>query len=200
MVFSVMPSASASRASASSAWCHRFRGCPRSNATDKPHTNAQRRAIWTDGDEGESRRRGVLPDGPRLGPAARHHGAAPGAPEQGAGPGRCCRPGRCGQRRCAQYAQGCSGRPGVVPMALYKHVANKDELLDGMIDVLVAEITVPQRERRTATADVSWAGWGHRRSGSPCGHECGRSTRDGHCSLQPRPRCQAGRSPRKRAR
>jgi AcrR family transcriptional regulator len=29
---------------------------------------------------------------------------------------------------------------GVVPMALYKHVANKDELLDGMIDVLVGEI------------------------------------------------------------
>ncbi|MER6954271.1 TetR/AcrR family transcriptional regulator C-terminal domain-containing protein [Streptomyces sp. NPDC000618] len=29
---------------------------------------------------------------------------------------------------------------GVVPMALYKHVANKNELLDGMIDVLVGEI------------------------------------------------------------
>ena len=28
----------------------------------------------------------------------------------------------------------------VVPMALYKHVANKDELLDAMIDVVVAEI------------------------------------------------------------
>jgi AcrR family transcriptional regulator len=32
---------------------------------------------------------------------------------------------------------------GVVPMALYKHVANKDELLDGMIDVLVGEIDPP---------------------------------------------------------
>ena len=32
---------------------------------------------------------------------------------------------------------------GVVPMALYKHVANKDELLDGMIDLLVAEIDPP---------------------------------------------------------
>ncbi|MFF0176799.1 TetR/AcrR family transcriptional regulator [Micromonospora profundi] len=31
----------------------------------------------------------------------------------------------------------------VVPMALYKHVANKDELLDGMIDVVVAEIDPP---------------------------------------------------------
>ena len=32
---------------------------------------------------------------------------------------------------------------GVVPMALYKHVAAKDELLDGMIDVVVAEIDPP---------------------------------------------------------
>ncbi|MER7418962.1 TetR/AcrR family transcriptional regulator C-terminal domain-containing protein [Micromonospora peucetia] len=32
---------------------------------------------------------------------------------------------------------------GVVPMALYKHVANKDELLDGMIDVVVGEIDLP---------------------------------------------------------
>jgi AcrR family transcriptional regulator len=32
---------------------------------------------------------------------------------------------------------------GVVPMALYKHVANKDEMLDGMIDVVVAEIDPP---------------------------------------------------------
>jgi AcrR family transcriptional regulator len=29
---------------------------------------------------------------------------------------------------------------GVVPMALYKHVANKDELLDGMVDLVVAAI------------------------------------------------------------
>jgi AcrR family transcriptional regulator len=32
---------------------------------------------------------------------------------------------------------------GVVPMALYKHVANKDELLDGVIDMVVAEIDPP---------------------------------------------------------
>ncbi|NES29968.1 TetR family transcriptional regulator [Micromonospora terminaliae] len=32
---------------------------------------------------------------------------------------------------------------GVVPMALYKHVANKDELLAGMIDVVVGEIDPP---------------------------------------------------------
>jgi AcrR family transcriptional regulator len=32
---------------------------------------------------------------------------------------------------------------GVVPMALYKHVANKEELLDGMVDVVVGEILPP---------------------------------------------------------
>ena len=32
---------------------------------------------------------------------------------------------------------------GVVPMALYKHVANKDELLDGMVDVVFGEIEDP---------------------------------------------------------
>lgn len=32
---------------------------------------------------------------------------------------------------------------GVVPMALYKHVANKDEMLDGMIDVVIGEIDPP---------------------------------------------------------
>ncbi|SDS60644.1 TetR/AcrR family transcriptional regulator [Jiangella sp. DSM 45060] len=32
---------------------------------------------------------------------------------------------------------------GVVPMALYKHVRNKDELLDGMVDAVVGEIDPP---------------------------------------------------------
>jgi AcrR family transcriptional regulator len=32
---------------------------------------------------------------------------------------------------------------GVVPMALYKHVASKEELLDGMIDIVVSEIGPP---------------------------------------------------------
>jgi hypothetical protein len=32
---------------------------------------------------------------------------------------------------------------GVEAMSLYNHVANKDDLLDGMIDVLVSEIDVP---------------------------------------------------------
>ena len=40
-------------------------------------------------------------------------------------------------------------RLGVVPMALYKHVAGKNELLDGMVDVIVGEIEAP-------VADEDW--------------------------------------------
>ncbi|GAA2372570.1 TetR/AcrR family transcriptional regulator C-terminal domain-containing protein [Dactylosporangium salmoneum] len=32
---------------------------------------------------------------------------------------------------------------GVVPMALYKHVSDKDELLDGMVDLVFAEVEMP---------------------------------------------------------
>jgi AcrR family transcriptional regulator len=42
-------------------------------------------------------------------------------------------------------------RLGVVPMALYKHVANKDELLDAMVDVIIAEIESP-----TAAGTTKW--------------------------------------------
>jgi AcrR family transcriptional regulator len=38
---------------------------------------------------------------------------------------------------------------GVVPMALYKHVANKDELLDGIVDIVFSEIDAP-------SADEDW--------------------------------------------
>lgn len=38
---------------------------------------------------------------------------------------------------------------GVVPMALYKHLANKEEMLGGMIDVVVGEIDAPR-------ADTDW--------------------------------------------
>ncbi|MDH2387837.1 TetR/AcrR family transcriptional regulator C-terminal domain-containing protein [Streptomyces sp. HNM0663] len=41
---------------------------------------------------------------------------------------------------------------GVVPMALYKHVANKNELLDGMIDVVVGEIAPPEANTGWKTA------------------------------------------------
>jgi AcrR family transcriptional regulator len=42
-------------------------------------------------------------------------------------------------------------RLGVVPMALYKHVANKAELLDGMVDVIVGDIDL-------ATPGPDWKG------------------------------------------
>jgi AcrR family transcriptional regulator len=35
---------------------------------------------------------------------------------------------------------------GVVPMALYKHVANKDALLDGMVDIVFGEIELPSTD------------------------------------------------------
>ncbi|MDM7854965.1 TetR/AcrR family transcriptional regulator C-terminal domain-containing protein [Cellulomonas alba] len=40
-------------------------------------------------------------------------------------------------------------RLGVVPMALYKHVAHKDELLDGLVEHLIAQIDPP-------AGDVGW--------------------------------------------
>ncbi len=59
---------------------------------------------------------------------------------------------------------------GVVPMALYKHVANKEELLDGMVDIVFGEIELPageldwraaMRRRAISTREVlrrhSWA-------------------------------------------
>jgi AcrR family transcriptional regulator len=59
---------------------------------------------------------------------------------------------------------------GVVPMALYKHVANKEELLDGMVDIVFGEIEAPAadgdwrsglRRRATSARDVlkrhAWA-------------------------------------------
>lgn len=36
-----------------------------------------------------------------------------------------------------------AARLGVVPMALYKHVADKHELLDGMVDLVFAEVEMP---------------------------------------------------------
>jgi AcrR family transcriptional regulator len=47
-----------------------------------------------------------------------------------------------GMRRLAQEL-------GVVPMALYKHVTNKDELLNGMIDIVFSEIEAP-------SGDLDW--------------------------------------------
>ena len=41
---------------------------------------------------------------------------------------------------------------GVVPMALYKHLENKEELLGGMLDVVVGEIDAPRTDTDWKTA------------------------------------------------
>lgn len=41
---------------------------------------------------------------------------------------------------------------GVEAMSLYNHVANKDALLDGMVDLVIAEIDVPEQEDEWRTA------------------------------------------------
>jgi AcrR family transcriptional regulator len=52
---------------------------------------------------------------------------------------------------------------GVVPMALYKHVANKEDMLDGMVDIFFSEIDLPpngcdwktaMRQRAISTREV----------------------------------------------
>ena len=53
---------------------------------------------------------------------------------------------------------------GVAPMALYRHVANKDDLIDGMVDVVFGEIGLPpagddwrtaMRQRAISVRDVA---------------------------------------------
>jgi AcrR family transcriptional regulator len=41
---------------------------------------------------------------------------------------------------------------GVAPMALYRHIANKDDLIDAMIDVVFTEIELPARDAEWRTA------------------------------------------------
>ncbi len=41
---------------------------------------------------------------------------------------------------------------GVAPMALYRHIANKDDLIDAMIDVVFTEIDLPARDADWRTA------------------------------------------------
>lgn len=41
---------------------------------------------------------------------------------------------------------------GVVPMALYKHVANKEEILDGMVELVIGEIDPPLSDGDWKTA------------------------------------------------
>src|SRR5476649_423415 len=51
---------------------------------------------------------------------------------------------RCDEAGLGGFSmRGLAQELGVVPMALYKHVANKDELLDGMVDIVFSEIELP---------------------------------------------------------
>ena len=48
---------------------------------------------------------------------------------------------------------------GVKPMSVYHHVANKDEILDGIVDIVFSEIELP-------TAEGEWLSEIHKRAGS----------------------------------
>ena len=45
-------------------------------------------------------------------------------------------------------------RLGVTPMALYRHVANKADLLDGVVELLLTEFPPPPRRARLARAPL----------------------------------------------
>lgn len=47
-------------------------------------------------------------------------------------------------------------RLGVVPMALYKHVADKDDLLDGMVDTLIGDIHIGDTPAGQAPRSSQW--------------------------------------------
>jgi AcrR family transcriptional regulator len=51
---------------------------------------------------------------------------------------------------------------GVAPMALYRHVANKDDLIDGMVDIVFGQIDLPANgaDWRTAMRDRATSVYG----------------------------------------
>ena len=59
---------------------------------------------------------------------------------------------------------------GVVPMALYKHVAGKEELLDGMVDIVIGEVGPPAG----GAAGRARSGSGSSRPGARCSATPGR--------------------------
>ena len=60
----------------------------------------------------------------------------------------------------------------VEPMSLYYHVANKDEILDGMVDAVFGEIELPAPARRV---EDGHAGPGRLRARRPAPEPPGRS-------------------------
>src|SRR4029450_13681498 len=82
---------------------------------------------------------------------------------------------------------------GVVPMALYKHVANKDEMLDGMVDVVVGEIDPPLADAEWKTAIRERVLYAPRAGG-------GSSRPAGRCSATPGRRRSSSPAPSRRLR
>ena len=56
---------------------------------------------------------------------------------------------------------------GVEAMSLYRHVANKDDLLDGMVDVVFGEIELPRGRHRLADGDAGAGDLGPRGAHPP---------------------------------
>ena len=56
---------------------------------------------------------------------------------------------------------------GVAPMALYRHVANKDDLIDGMVDLVFSEIELPSSGRGLEDRDAAARDRGPRRPATP---------------------------------
>src|ERR1035438_3974679 len=83
--------------------------------------------------------------------------ARPRTAEPGARARRGGRPGRPGGHGLADHAQAPrpaagAGAPDVGPMSLYYHVAGKDEILDGMVDLVFGEVELPLADAEWKTA------------------------------------------------
>jgi AcrR family transcriptional regulator len=93
--------------------------------------------------------------------AAQRETARPGAARRGAAPLGAARRERLNRERVLRAAvaladkaglgavsmRGLAQELGVVPMALYKHVADKEELLNGMVDHVIAEFGPAEEEQ-----------------------------------------------------
>ena len=87
---------------------------------------------------------------------------------------------------------------GVEAMSLYKHVANKEALLDGMVDLVFAEIELPAATHATARALPCGATSTQATATSECA-TTDHATTDGAASLRADPaatRAQRGQRPR----
>ncbi len=60
--------------------------------------------------------------------------------------------GRLARERVLLAAVDLADKGGVEAMSLYNHVANKDDILDGMIDLVFGEIGLPPQRANWKTA------------------------------------------------